>query len=387
MNRLTSLDNNALNRHIIYKYDVLNRRIAQSVNGVVTSYVFDNWNQIEERPSDGRQPRCYLFGGATNEVMVSFGVGYQNYFYFQDGRGNTSHLTDNANVLIERYTYDLNGSASIFDGNNNSIGISSVDNRFLFAGAILLPETGLYDMRNRIYFPGWGRFLQTDPIGFKGDASNLYRYCGNDFVDRSDPTGLEDIDIAPSFNNLGIQAAANSRTQLLQNGGLGYSQAVMRSRDGTLHLQGKFNPAVEEQTHEPYMGGFRLVKKIREYTPSGAVGSGHVHANRSARVTSDFSPDDIKTATGTKASKNKPGELGKPVWKTVEASDQYHSIKVIERLTPQTKPGTPPTTQYFSQDGGQIAAPATAAKVEPAQQATGVPSLGAEAVNFGRGRL
>jgi RHS repeat-associated protein len=192
VNRLTELHNNGLNRHIIYKYDVLNRRIAQSVNETITSYVFDNWNQIEERPPD-RQPRCYLFGGATNEVVVSFGSGYQNYFYFQDGRGNSSHLTDNANVLIERYTYDLNGSVSYLDGNNTPITGSVADNRFLFAGAILLPETNLYDMRNRIYFPGWGRFLQTDPIGFKGDASNLYRYCGNDPVDRSDPLGLEVI--------------------------------------------------------------------------------------------------------------------------------------------------------------------------------------------------
>jgi RHS repeat-associated protein len=67
---------------------------------------------------------------------------------------------------------------------------SSVGNRFLFAGAILLPEASLYDMRNRVYFPRWGRFLQTDPIGFQGDASNLYRYCGNDPVDKSDPEGL-----------------------------------------------------------------------------------------------------------------------------------------------------------------------------------------------------
>jgi uncharacterized protein RhaS with RHS repeats len=45
-------------------------------------------------------------------------------------------------------------------------------------------------MRNRFYSPTFNRFLQTDPIGFKGDAANLYRYCGNDPVDRSDPMGL-----------------------------------------------------------------------------------------------------------------------------------------------------------------------------------------------------
>jgi hypothetical protein len=39
--------------------------------------------------------------------------------------------------------------------------------------------------------PELGRFLQADPIGFKGDGSNLYRYCGNDPIDKSDPMGLE----------------------------------------------------------------------------------------------------------------------------------------------------------------------------------------------------
>ncbi|MBA3386539.1 MAG: hypothetical protein H0T95_07980 [Chthoniobacterales bacterium] len=29
-------------------------------------------------------------------------------------------------------------------------------------------------------------------MGFKGDPINLYRYCGNDFVNRSDPNGLID---------------------------------------------------------------------------------------------------------------------------------------------------------------------------------------------------
>ncbi len=36
-----------------------------------------------------------------------------------------------------------------------------------------------------------GVFLQPDPIGFKGDAANIYRFCGNDPVDRTDPMGLE----------------------------------------------------------------------------------------------------------------------------------------------------------------------------------------------------
>jgi RHS repeat-associated protein len=114
-------------------------------------------------------------------------------WYFQDGRGNVSHLADDSNNLIERYTYDVYGMPTFYDGNNTLLGASAYDNRFLFEGSEYLPDLSMYDMRNRIYYPGIGRFLQTDPVGFQGDRRNLYRYCGNDPVDRSDPMGLFEL--------------------------------------------------------------------------------------------------------------------------------------------------------------------------------------------------
>ena len=59
---------------------------------------------------------------------------------------------------------------------------------------------GLYDLRNRFYSPDLGRFLQPDPIGFKGDGSNLYRYCGNDWANRTDPMGLQTNHQMSSFS-------------------------------------------------------------------------------------------------------------------------------------------------------------------------------------------
>ncbi len=42
----------------------------------------------------------------------------------------------------------------------------------------------------RWYDPESGRFLSEDPIGFEGGDMNLYRYVGNNPVNRKDPLGL-----------------------------------------------------------------------------------------------------------------------------------------------------------------------------------------------------
>jgi RHS repeat-associated protein len=61
---------------------------------------------------------------------------------------------------------------------------------FGYAGRPLEARTGLSDNRARWYEPGSGKFINEDPSGFKGGDANLYRYVGNDPLDRVDPSGL-----------------------------------------------------------------------------------------------------------------------------------------------------------------------------------------------------
>jgi RHS repeat-associated protein len=207
-NRLTAID--GWGTHIAYHYDPLNRIVARETNGAKTTQVWDNWNLIEEREADDTFRRMYFYGATANEIVCSTGPAYADTFYFQDGRGNVTHLTGPTHNLIERITYFVAGQPNIVH-----LSGPSMDNRFLFEGALYVPEAQMYDMRNRFYHPNLGRFLQSDPIGlqtegekltagqkaffgpggaapeaFSTSEMNLYRYCGNDPVDGSDPIGL-----------------------------------------------------------------------------------------------------------------------------------------------------------------------------------------------------
>jgi RHS repeat-associated protein len=42
---------------------------------------------------------------------------------------------------------------------------TSIAGTFGYTGQRIDPESGLYDYRARMYHPGWGRFLQPDPLG------------------------------------------------------------------------------------------------------------------------------------------------------------------------------------------------------------------------------
>jgi RHS repeat-associated protein len=167
-----------------FKYDGLNRQVSRTVNGVTTYNVYDGWDLIEEYQAGGNVTAAYLHGaGGLVKNLIT------NNYYYQDGSGSTSHLADSTGHLLEWYRYDLQGTPIFYNFANTQQSASAYGVRHLFTGQQWYSELGLYDLRNRFYSPDIGRFLQPDPIGFRGDQSNLYRYCRNNPLKRSDPNG------------------------------------------------------------------------------------------------------------------------------------------------------------------------------------------------------
>src|SRR5207302_3122135 len=114
--------------------------------------------------------------------------------YKQDHHGNVVGLLDGGGNVIERYRYDAFRKPTILSTNNARLSTSAIGNRFMFQGREWIKELGIYDYRHRMYHPGLGRFLQSDPTGFDAGDMNLFRYCDDDPLDLSDPMGLEGED-------------------------------------------------------------------------------------------------------------------------------------------------------------------------------------------------
>ena len=206
-NRLTSAGNGTISSE--FYYDDKNRQIARNIKGTIRISVWDGWDLIEEwsvrdsRAIDGKagwpneRGRMSQYANASTRT-AAYLPGAQgviksllnNVYYYQDKLGSTTHVANVSGQLLESYRYDLYGTPSYFNSTSQPINSSTVGVTDLYAGERWIPELALYDLRNRFMSPELGRFLQPDPIGFKGDASNLYRYCHNDPEDFTDPTGL-----------------------------------------------------------------------------------------------------------------------------------------------------------------------------------------------------
>lgn len=94
-----------------------------------------------------------------------------------------SSLTDAAGDIVWEAMYEAFGKAAVDPE-------STLTNNLRFPGQYYDEETGLHYNWNRYYDPNSGRYIQKDPIGFKGGDENLYRYGGNP-LSFADPLGLQ----------------------------------------------------------------------------------------------------------------------------------------------------------------------------------------------------
>jgi RHS repeat-associated protein len=196
-------DYNALNQPIwmwtanlsspmYFGYDPLGRCVKRWSFGAPTTFLYyDGWNLIQEGTDAWSPTRLYVHGNRVDEIVTTFNVVTSQYgFHHYELRGHCAFVTDISGNIMEQYEYDAWGKPYYYDASGNWLGYSPFGNRFLFTGREWLSDLGVYDYRNRLYHPELGRFLQPDPKEFAAGDYNLYRYCHNDPVNHTDPSGL-----------------------------------------------------------------------------------------------------------------------------------------------------------------------------------------------------
>lgn len=174
-----------------FVYDGLGRCVKRTINWETTLIAYDGWKPIVEWDEWGYFKAWNVYGPGSDEILWRYADRYGHLRYHSDRMGHVAFLLDFDGAVREKYTYDAFGRPTVSDWNGeNARSWSWYGNRFMFTGREWIPELGLYDYRNRFYHPLLGRFLQSDPKGFDAGDMNLFRYVGDDPVDKGDPMGL-----------------------------------------------------------------------------------------------------------------------------------------------------------------------------------------------------
>ena len=152
------------------------------MNGATVRYVHAGPMEISETDAAGNILVRYVPGAGIDQRTAMMDLATGETFYYHTGRlGHVVALADGTGTITDQYLYTPFG---IEEPLNTSA------NPFRYTGRRYDPETGLYYYRARYYDPEGGRFLETDPIGYK-DGPNWYLYVANDPVNMRDPFGLK----------------------------------------------------------------------------------------------------------------------------------------------------------------------------------------------------
>ena len=200
-NRLVKLEDDT-NTITEYQYDGTRRRTLHKVynTGVLDHtkhlYYNANWQLLEERRDANTSPKKqYTWGNRYIDDLIlrdhdtnNDGTLNERLYALQDANWNVTAYINESGTVLERYIYNAYGHVTFLDNNFNVITSSTIEPDHLYAGYNFDCDVKMYHVRNRVYHPMLGCWLQRDPIEYHAGDVNLLRYVTNtptSFLDSS----------------------------------------------------------------------------------------------------------------------------------------------------------------------------------------------------------
>ncbi len=166
-----------------------NKRVKKEVGATTRQFLYDYENLLRESDGGGSLQQEYTSTTEQYGDLLSAYDGTSSRYYEFDPQYSTEALLDDTGSVTDRYKYRAYGLAS------HPTGATTQPHTFVGRQRYYADtEIDLYILPFNVYDPVTGRWRKEDEKGYRLETPNLYGYCHNDPINRTDPSGLDDID-------------------------------------------------------------------------------------------------------------------------------------------------------------------------------------------------
>lgn len=185
--------------NLSFEYNNEGIRTSKTVNGV--EHIYHLSNSLVMAEEWGNHLVLYLYDADGSPIGMqyrntSYAEGtFDTYWFEKNLQGDVVAVYNQAGTKLIAYTYDAWGNSSV-SYYNSGASTTATYNPFRYRGYYLDSESGFYYLNSRYYDPAIGRFITADKLttvkatAFNVTDKNLYSYCDNNPVTRTDDGGM-----------------------------------------------------------------------------------------------------------------------------------------------------------------------------------------------------
>jgi len=207
-----------------YTYDRNGLRTGKTTPAGTTRYYYQNGQLVRQEGPGGSW--SFVYDAAGKPWYMDNGW---EYYFEYNAQGDVVAILNAAEQKIVDYKYDAWGKllsvTPMAKGNTTLQTATTIAeaNPFRYRGYVYDQETGWYYLKTRYYDPELKRFVSSDALMSTGQGLlglNMYAYCLNNPINRSDPDGMCSH---TKMDNVTCNACAKAATQTFYIGNTKYT--------------------------------------------------------------------------------------------------------------------------------------------------------------------